>query len=239
MITEPPPGPSPAPLDPALADRLHRFAHDIRNRLAGMQQVMQHLSDEGAGMDRTELVTFGEQQFFKALRQVEDLLDDLGVDRTPLPGTVTDVHLAPVVRTAINGLQHRFGRKDQHVESDLDEGIHVPGNADHLDRMVSALLSNASKFSPAGSPIHVRLRRDGDHAVLTVQDEGVGLTAADLDQVFVRYAWLQSRPTDGEAQGRSTLARIRDMARAHGGELTAASAGPGHGSTFTLRLPTA
>lgn len=225
--------------DEALSERLHRFAHGIRNRLAGMQQAMQHLAGDTPPLERAELATFGEQQFFKALREVEDLLDDLNVDRSATIGEVTTVPMAALTHTSIAGLEHRFSGKGQQVRTDMDDTVVVRSTTDHLDRIISALLSNASKFSPKGSTIRVRLAREGDEAVLTVRDQGVGLSPTDLDQVFVRYAWLANQPTDGEAQGRSTLARIHSLVQAHGGMLTAASTGPGQGSTFTLRLPVA
>ncbi|HRF81180.1 MAG TPA: hypothetical protein PL070_13970, partial [Flavobacteriales bacterium] len=68
-------------------------------------------------------------------------------------------------------------------------------------------------------------------------DHGVGLSQADLEQAFVRFAWLESRPTGNESQGRGTLARARDWATAHGGSLSVKSKGEGAGCTFTLQLP--
>jgi signal transduction histidine kinase len=221
------------------AERLHRFAHDIRNRLAGMRQVLQHLASPDPEMDAAELALFGEQQFFKALREVESLLDDLSVERgvgAIRPGTVD---LAAVVGEAIADLDHRYERKEQGIEKHLPETLLVAGDAHLLKELVAALLSNASKFSPAKEVVHVSLTTADGQAEFTVRDHGVGLSANDLANVFVRYAWLESRPTAGEAQGRSTLARARQWAEAHGGTLSASSAGPGEGCSFTLRLPLA
>lgn len=221
------------------AERLHRFAHDIRNRLTGMHQALQHLAGDGAPAEKDELLSFGEQQLFKALREVEDLLDDMGVDRGVGKLRMETLLPAQLVRDAVRDLEHRFTRKEQKTALELDEDLPVTGDPHHVPAIIAALLSNASKFSPQGSAIRVRLVRGDGQAVLHVRDEGVGLTADDLAQVFVRYAWLQSRSTDGEAQGRGTLARVRQWAEAHGGTLEAHSEGPGRGCTFTLRLPLA
>jgi signal transduction histidine kinase len=115
----------------------------------------------------------------------------------------------------------------------------VLGHEEQLVELISALLSNASKFSAAGSTIHVSLRQVDGGVILQIRDEGVGLTPGDLGMVFHRYAWLSSRSTAGEAQGRSTLARARQWARAMGGDLDATSEGPGRGCTFTVTLRTA
>ncbi|MBX2973205.1 MAG: ATP-binding protein, partial [Flavobacteriales bacterium] len=102
---------------------------------------------------------------------------------------------------------------------------------------MDALLSNASKFSHPGSDIEADLIGTPTEVELRIRDHGVGLSATDLAQMFVRFAWLNSRPTTGESQGRGTLARASGWAHAHGGSLSAESAGEGHGCTFTLRLP--
>ena len=220
-------------------ERLHRFAHDIRNRIAGMQQVLQHLAADAARPDLKELVEFGEQQQFKALREVEELLDDLGVVREPPEFHCTTLKFAAVVRNALGSLNHRIDRKQQRVDLQLRDDLPVLGHEEQLVELISALLSNASKFSAAGSTIHVSLQRIDGRVILQIRDEGVGLTPGDLGMVFKRYAWLTSRSTSGEAQGRSTLARARQWARAMGGDLNASSEGSGKGSTFTVTLRTA
>ncbi len=220
----------------AQAELLHKFAHDLRNRLAGMHQVLQQLTASAQSPEQQELLEFGEQQQFKALRAVEQLLDDMGVVRhvQTLPCTV--VQLAPLVEKAVQGLRHRFDRKQQTVDLHVKDTLEVLGHGDHLFELLSALLSNASKFSPSGSTIAVRAAEDGSNVLVHITDPGVGLSPVDLEQVFVRYAWLSSRTTAGEAQGRSTLARARHWARAMGGDLLAQSEGPAAGSTFTLVL---
>jgi signal transduction histidine kinase len=218
------------------AERLHKFAHDLRNRLAGLHQVLQQLAVGAVDPEQKQLFEFGEQQQFKALRTVEQLLDDMGVVRHVQTLPCTAVHLAPVVEKAVRGLNHRFARKQQTLELSVEDTIQVHGHADQLVELVSALLSNASKFSPAGAVLKVKAAVRDTTIALQVKDPGAGLTATDLNDVFVRYAWLSSRATAGEAQGRSTLARARQWAHAMGGDLLAESAGPGEGSTFTLVL---
>ncbi len=226
----------PTKADPSQADRLHHFAHDLRNRLAAIQQVLQQFKASGAD-DTDELATFGEQQYFKAMRSTEELLDDMGVERGIIISSRTPIDLGELVNKAIGGIAHRLERKQQTLETALPAGVVVNGDAHWLHELVNALLTNASKFSGPDSVIQVKLERTGNMAVLSIRDHGVGLSPGDLEQLFVRYAWLESRSTNGEAQGRSTLGRARQWTEAHGGQLTAASEGPGKGSTFSLSLP--
>ena len=220
------------------SDRLHRFAHDLRNRLAAIQQALAQMAD-ASSEERIELIRFAEQQYFKAMRGTEELLDDFAIDRGPRLGELRLLRLDELARKAIAALEHRFNRKRQHVDAENLQAITVHGDERMLFDLVSALLSNASKFSEAGSTIALSLTEQDGAAILVVKDQGIGLEAEDLAEVFTRYALLKGRSTEGEAQGRSTLARAKQWARAHGGDLTAASEGPGKGSSFSLRLPLA
>jgi len=223
----------------AQAERLHKFAHDLRNRLAGLQQVIQHLGANATTEESKELYEFGMQQQFKALRETEVLLDDLGVDRSVGALDRQRVELLPAILKAQLQLAHRFTRKEQQVTMAVDAQISVSADAHYLVEIIAVLLSNASKFTPKGATIQMRAAQVGDLVNIEVQDTGVGLSAEDLLQLFVRYAWLSARSTDGEPQGRSSLARARQWAEAMGGTLHAISAGTGQGTVFTLRLPAA
>ncbi|MEO8590434.1 MAG: HAMP domain-containing sensor histidine kinase [Flavobacteriales bacterium] len=219
------------------AERLHRFAHDIRNRLTGLREVLRHLAEPTPGIDAAELATFAEQQYFKALGEVESLLDDMHVERGIGTLTIMPLDPAALVSRALTDMRHRFVKKEQQVLTDLAPGLSVQGDDHCLTELIAALLSNASKFSPRGSTIQVTLAHEGASAMLRVSDTGAGLSATDLDRIFVRYAWLSSHSTEGEAQGRGTLARAARWATAHRGSLLAVSPGSGHGSTFVLELP--
>lgn len=221
---------------PEQAERLHSFAHDLRNRLSGMKQILQLLTEEPGDADRKELSAFAEQQFFRSLRLVEDLLDDLSVDRAAQSLPTAPLDLTEHVRHAVQLQEHRTGRKQQHVVIKQQAEVKALAEARHLDLILGALISNASKFTPASGTITLRIYRNEGQACIEVADNGVGLDATDIGQLFVRYTMLKSRSTAGEEQGRSNLARAQQWAHAMGGELSAYSAGPDKGCTLTLKL---
>lgn len=222
---------------PEQAERLHTFGHDLRNRLIGLQQVLDQLKDAAPGMDRDELARYGEQQYFKALREVERLMDDLEVERGTVTPTPRDIEINTLLRQRVDLMGFRFQRKHQTITLELEDGLTAHADERIIGDLIDALLSNASKFSAAGTSVYIASSIDGSDVVLSIRDEGSGLSAEDVENAFTRFAWLNSRPTAGEAQGRGTLARARQWARAHGGELAVESAGEGHGCTFLLRLP--
>lgn len=217
--------------------RLHAFAHDLRNRLIGMNQALQRLAEDASPEEKNEYLTYGEQQYFKALREVESMLDDMGVDRGRCEPVRAQVDIGGLILSRVDLLAFRFERKKQSVVLDLDQAPVLALDERMIGDLLDALLSNASKFSGRDKRIHVAARPEQGWLIISVHDEGVGLTGADLEQVFVRFAWLGSTPTGGESQGRGTLARARGWARAHGGDLYASSEGPGNGCTFTVKLP--
>jgi CheY-like chemotaxis protein len=113
----------------------------------------------------------------------------------------------------------------------------VLGDADRLQQVVWNLLSNAVKFTPEGGWVAVRLRRSGSRLVLRVRDNGKGIAADFLPQVFERFRREDSSARRGEEGLGLGLALVRHLVHLHGGDIEAASAGPGRGACFTLRLP--
>ncbi|MFJ9341016.1 sensor histidine kinase [Streptomyces sp. NPDC101733] len=167
----------------------------------------------------------------RQLREVTGLVNDLielARDEEPRPlleqvslGALVE-HGAQAAREHWPGVEFRVATAEVVVEG-------VPAR---LSRLVGNLLDNAAKFSPRGMPVEVRLRaREGVGAELTVRDHGPGIAVEDLPYVFDRfYRAGAARALPGSGLG---LAMARQIARAHGAELTA---GPAPGGGALLRL---
>ena len=112
------------------------------------------------------------------------------------------------------------------IEADLDP--------DRFQIVIRNLLSNAAKYSPAGTRITVKVRRTGETATVAVTDQGVGISTADQERVFTRFGRIETiQYVAGTGLG---LWLSREIARMHEGDLTVRSA-LGEGSTFLLTLP--
>ena len=110
-------------------------------------------------------------------------------------------------------------------------------DADRMREAIDNLISNAIKYSPIGGKITVLVSHEQSSTIIRIADQGAGLSPEDLGRLFGRFQRLSAKPTAGESStglGLSIVKRIIDM---HGGEVTADSAGPGQGSTFTVTLP--
>lgn len=218
-------------------ERLHQFAHGLKNRLGAIWQAATMLHDLPEGPERGQLLAMAEKNYFQAARELEGLMDDLKVPRGITTLRTAPVDMLPLVERCIANVEYRTTGKQQHIQLQARALPLLNADPEVLGQLVEALFSNASKFSPAGSVIEVALHPEGGHALLEVRDHGVGLTAEDLQDIFTRYAMLSSKSTHGESQARSTLARARQWAVLHGGSLVARSDGRNLGSTFSLRLP--
>ncbi|CAM5569196.1 two-component sensor histidine kinase [Streptomyces xanthochromogenes] len=158
---------------------------------------------------------------------VNDLID-LARDEEPTP-LLEEVRLAPLLAHTVDTARAHWPATPFHLDL-ADASVTLPGVPARLARLISNLLDNAAKFSPPGAPVEVTL----SSGELTVRDHGPGIAEADLPHVFDRfYRAEQARALPGSGLG---LAMARQIARAHGAELTAHRA-PGGGAEFRLGLP--
>jgi signal transduction histidine kinase len=115
----------------------------------------------------------------------------------------------------------------------------LPLNADQerLREAIDNLIGNAIKYSPVGGQIEVAITQEDGQAVCRVSDQGAGLSPEDMTRLFGRFQRLSAKPTAGEASTGLGLSIVKRIAELHRGSVTAASPGPGLGSTFSLLIP--
>jgi two-component system sensor histidine kinase TctE len=127
---------------------------------------------------------------------------------------------------------------DLALEADADDQTTVPGQALLLHEMVSNLVDNAIRYTPAGGSVLLQVGRAGNEVLLAVSDSGPGIAAGDLDKVFMPFyraqATLEANP-GGTGLG---LAIVRDIATLHGASVTLGESGQGPGLTVTVRFNT-
>jgi len=103
-------------------------------------------------------------------------------------------------------------------------------------QVLSNLVSNALRFTPAGGTITLGARQDGGDVLLMVQDTGQGIAPDALPRIFDRFYRADSARAQSQGESGLGLAIVKALVEAHGGTVSAASA-PGAGATFTIRLP--
>ena len=169
---------------------------------------------------------------------VDDLLDVSRIVRGRLRLDVRDADLGAAVEAAAETVRPAASAKGIELLLDLEEGAGaVRGDSARLQQVVWNLLANAIKFTPAGGKVRARLRRTTDTVRLDVEDDGVGITSDFLPHVFERFRQADSSPTRAHGGLGIGLAIVRHLVEAHGGSVSASSAGRNQGACFTVELP--
>jgi CheY-like chemotaxis protein len=144
----------------------------------------------------------------------------------------------PVVEAAINVVRQTADAKNIKIETELDTTpLVVSGDANRLQQVIWNLLSNAVKFTSSGGRVLLTLHRVNSSVEVRVTDTGQGISRDFLPFVFDRFRQADSTTTRQHGGLGLGLAIARHLVEIHGGSISAQSAGEGHGSTFTLRLP--
>ncbi len=215
---------------------LNIVAHELRSPLTALGLVL-HSIDEGSGngVRLDDRIRTGS----RLVRRLQGLADQVAMVGELASGTfeleLSVVELDAVVENVLDELMLTARRKEIQI-SFSPCGLAVLGHRGRLEQVLTNLISNSIKFSCHGTAIMIRTASSGGSVELSVIDQGLGLTEADLARVFRRHARLSARPTGGEASSGMGLYIAKQLALAMGGNLSARSAGRGHGATFTLNL---
>ena len=214
-------------------------SHELRTPLTaflGYTQLLQRRTHDAAYVARTveKLVRSAQDQ----AQIIEDLLDVSRIVSGKLRMEMRPTDLPAVVTAALDTVRPAVEAKGQQLIVELSpEASPVLGDANRLQQVVWNLLSNATKFTPAGGRIHVRLERSGRDVVLTVSDSGQGISPAFLPYVFDRFRQADSTSRRSQGGLGLGLAIVRQLVELHGGTVQVASPGVGQGATFTVCLP--
>ena len=225
-------------------EMLGTIAHDLKNPLGVIMGRAEMLSDLLAMQPLPEKQV-GDQighvrESAKRLTGMVDALIadamndalDINIRREPLD-------LVTLAGDVVEANRPMADRKRQAIAVFGAESVITCGDQDRLWDALDNLVSNAIKYSPEGGAIEVSLSREGENSVVRVRDQGPGLSPEDVGRVFGRFQRLSAKPTGGETStglGLSIAKRIVDL---HRGRITAESAGPGQGATFSISLPDA
>ncbi len=215
-------------------DLVADVAHELRTPVAILQAGHEALLD-GVVEATPDQLTSLRDEVLRLARMVDDLQTLAAADAATLQLSLSRCDLAEVTAAATDSLAGRFEAAGLTVERQLAPAW-VMADPRWLHQVVTNLLTNALKFTPADGQVTVRSATDGPSAVLRVTDTGAGIPADELPHIFERF-WRgqQAAHTSGSGIG---LAVAAELARAHGGQL-AASSEPGRGTEMTLTLPAA
>jgi signal transduction histidine kinase len=211
-------------------------SHEFRTALSGIQGFSELLSEqEWSPQEVKEYATDITTDARRLTRMINEVLD---LERMK-SGEMT----LRYEQVDVNELLKKLGDQAQslaskhHIVYHLDETLPtIQGDQDQLIQVVSNLLSNAAKYSPAGGEILLSSQREQQGVRISIQDQGIGIAEENQKDIFVPYSRIDSEKTrfiQGTGLG---LSLVHEIINLHGGTTWVEST-PGYGSTFHFFLP--
>jgi PAS domain S-box-containing protein len=220
---------------------LAMLAHELRNPLAPISNATEALRRAGGDAQAVRLASeMLERQVGQMSRLVDDLLDMSRITRGKIELRKGRVEIAPIVEHAVEAVRALYRTMNRELAVSMPtEPIALDADAARLTQVIGNLLSNACKFTDPGGHVWLTVERQGEHVVIRVRDDGIGMAEEHLSRIFDMFAQVDTsleRSRGGLGIGLTLVKTLVDM---HGGAVTASSGGLGQGSEFSVRLPVA
>ncbi len=235
---------SPPALDGGKDEFLAMLAHELRNPLSALRNAAELLSGEHTTEgEHAQARSIIHRQIENMSRMLDGLLDVSRITEGKIELRRKPVSLESILTSAIRLVRPACLAQHQVLSLTLPKNpVYVNGDATRLEQIFDNLLANACKYSGIGCTISVRVEQRPETAppevTITVQDDGVGIAPKLLPHIFdlfVQSSRALNRPHGGLGIGLTLAQRLAKM---HGGSIEAHSDGLGHGTKFTVHLPT-
>ena len=213
---------------------MSEIAHELRTPLTVIEGNVEGMIDQVVPTDPAHLQLLAAES--GRLRRLADDLSSLSRNaegRWELH--LSQIDLGEVVAASARRLRPQFEDAGVTLDIAAADAVAVTADPDRIAQIVTNLVGNALRATPEGGTVTVAVTADAGVAHIRVSDTGVGIEPAELDRIFERfYRGPAARRSAGSGIG---LTIARGLAGAHGGDVTATSAGPGRGATFEVSLP--
>lgn len=224
-------------LDAVRRDFVANISHELKTPVGALSLLAEAI--ESASSDAETVAHFAGRMRREASRLstlVADLVDLSKLQDHQIDTAASDIDVDAMVTAVLDDVQTLARAKDIEIVVGGTGNLMMRGNLEQLSSALRNLLTNAIHYSHPATRVAVGTRLADGFIEISVVDQGLGIAPADLDRVFERFYRVdpaRSRITGGTGLG---LSIVKHICAAHGGECTVWSQ-PGHGSTFTLRLP--
>ena len=214
-------------------------SHELRTPTSVILAQCSFVEKHGDDLEEyREAIDVIHRQARKMSQLTQSLLDMTRLDLGTRQLAREDLDLSAMTRDICE--EQDTGGRSISLEASVEEGIHMEGDVFQLSRVIINLLENARKYGREGGHIRVRLsrqasREDGSLAVLTVEDDGIGIPAEHLDKIWQRFYQVNPSRQSGAGLGLG-LSMVRQIVLLHGGTIEAESE-EGKGSRFTVKFP--
>jgi two-component system CheB/CheR fusion protein len=218
---------------------LAMLGHELRNPLAAIRYSLQILlSSKGKGDVAPQVTEIIDTQVYNLTRMVDDLLDVSRITRGNIQLRKDKAELAMVIGQAVESARPLIEARSHKLTVALTtQPVHLEADPTRLEQVLVNLLNNAAKYTKPCGDITLTAEREGDEAVIRVQDNGIGIQPELLPKVFDLF--VQSEQSQERSQGGLGigLTLVKKLVEMHGGRIEAHSEGVDKGSEFVVRLP--
>jgi len=217
---------------------LATLAHELRNPLAPIRNGLEILRRSPAEEVAGEVREMMDRQLTHLVRLIDDLLDVSRVSQGKVDLRKEPITLQAALEAAIEASRPLIEAGKHTLTLDIPAApLWLDADLTRLSQVVSNLLNNAAKYTPAGGNIRLSVRAQNEEAVITVTDNGVGIPADMLPKVFELFTQVDRHLERSQGGLGIGLALVKRLVSMHGGTIEAESGGLGKGSSFTVRLP--
>ncbi|HEX2138690.1 MAG TPA: ATP-binding protein [Woeseiaceae bacterium] len=223
--------------DRAKDEFLAMLGHELRNPLGALTSATQVLNAGRRGSKvASEAVTIISRQVEHMTRLVDDLLDVGRANSGKVRLKLAPLDLGHAIAEAARTLERTstFEDLDVHIET---SPVWINGDGARIEQIACNLLENAAKYTPAGGTIRVSVRHEDGEAVFEIIDDGIGISAELLPQVFDLFVQGQTSIDRGIGGLGIGLTLVKRLTELHGGSVLAESGGTDKGARFVLRFP--
>ncbi|SAL50291.1 signal transduction histidine kinase with CheB and CheR activity [Caballeronia sordidicola] len=219
---------------------LAMLAHELRNPLAAIRNGLNIWERGNADLAiEGKARAIAQRQLDHEIGLVDDLLDVSRITRGVIKLKRMRTNVVDLARHAIDAMQPEIERHQHTVAVSLpEEPLWIEGDPLRIEQIVTNLLGNAIKYTPAHGRIEITLAKEAQQAVLKISDNGIGMHAALLPTIFTIFVQADSsldRKASGLGIGLALVSRLTEL---HGGSVQAFSEGLNKGSQFVVRFPT-
>jgi signal transduction histidine kinase len=213
------------------------ICHELQNSLAVVRGAARLLKSPTATGQVDTARSLIERQVEQMSRHIGDLLDPQRRIGRSVQLNCSHVDLREIARNAISAIGPEMTLRRHRLAVTLPEmpiWAHVDGA--RLEQALANLLINAAKYTPDGGDVALTMERVGARVLVRVRDSGVGIEPAMLLRIFGMFMQIERAQDASETGSGIGLAVVKSLVELHGGVVTAASAGAGSGSEFTIEL---
>jgi two-component system cell cycle sensor histidine kinase PleC len=224
----------------AKSEFLASMSHELRtplNAIIGFSEIMESGMFGALGAEKYHEYCRDIQESGRYLLEViNDILDMSKIEAGRLRLDLEEVHLDALVAEAMRVMSIKSDEKRLQVESDIAPGLCMRGDRRALKQILLNLLSNSIKFTPEGGRVAVRAKLSRTHAILLIEDSGIGISKAALKKLGRPFEQVESQFTKTNKGSGLGLAIAKSLAELHGGNMRIRSI-ENVGTTVIIRLP--